>query len=202
MDYEKLQEELTESLTWRKHEIQQARYLAENARQVDEPYLCRAWTLVMYAHCDQYIKEASRLYLDFLRFNPRDNYDYWSIWRAFRAKQMMLEGSDGPKFDTALNPGNIEKEELIDVIANREIIDGGNFSYKRLRFLVKLVMQIDFDCISYIAFCKTLKTKRDEIAHGERSLISEVGDCVNWHDPTLSLLDGISDAVLRAAAPD
>ncbi|MCV6575088.1 MAG: MAE_28990/MAE_18760 family HEPN-like nuclease [Cohaesibacter sp.] len=200
MNYEALQQALTASLTWRKREIQQARDLAENARSIEEPYLCRAWTLVMYAHCDQYIKEASRMYLEFLRYNPRESYDYWSIWRAFRGKQAMLEGSDGPNFDAALNPDSISKQTLINAIANREVIDSGNFNYKRLRFLTLIVMQIDFDCNSYIGFCRTLKTKRDEIAHGERSLISEVDDCAPWFDPTLSLLDGIHEAVLSVAS--
>jgi hypothetical protein len=200
MDLEELQSALSESLSWRKLELQQARYLAENAAEIDLPYLCRAWTLVMYAHCDQYTKETSRLYLEFLRSNPRDSYDYWSIWQAFRAKQLMLEGSDGPSYESALRPRENDKSKLIDTIVHKTVIDSGNFSYRRFRFIMNFVLQVDFDCVVYKGFCSTLKTKRDEIAHGERSFVAEVSDCVAWHEPTLSLLDSVRDSVLNKAS--
>ncbi len=200
MDYEEFQSAAWESVAWRKHELQQARYLAQNATEVNLPYLCRAWTLVMYAHCDQFTKELSRLYLEFIKNNPSESYDYWSIWQAFRAKKLMLEGADGQNYESALRPRQNDKSKLIDVIAHKTVLDSGNFSYKRLRFIVNFVLQIDFDCASYKGFCMTLKAKRDEIAHGEKSLIAEVDDCVNWHEPTLMLLDSVLDCVLDKAS--
>jgi hypothetical protein len=199
MGLDDLQDALSESLSWRKLELQQARYLAENAKERDLPYLCRAWILVLYAHCDQYTKETSRIYLDYLRSNPR-KYDYWYIWQAFRAKQLMLEGSDGVSFESALRPKNNDKQMLIDAISHKTVIDSGNFSYQRFRFLMNFVLQVKFDCASYKGFCTTLKTKRDEIAHGERSYVSEVSDCIAWHDPTLLLLDSVFDSVLKTAS--
>ena len=199
MNLEELQSNVSEALSWRKIELQQARYLAENAAEIDLAYLCRAWTLIMYAHCDQFVKEISRLYLEFLRSNPRDSYDYWSIWQAFRAKQLMLEGSDGPSYERVLRPREIDISNLIDFIVHESVIDGGNFSYKRFRFIVDFVLQVDFDCVAFKGFCVTLKTKRDEIAHGERSVVAEVSDCIDWHLPTLALLDGVHDSVLSTA---
>ena len=200
MNFEELQSNVSEALSWRKIELQQARYLAENAAEIDLPYLCRAWTLIMYAHCDQYTKEVCRLYLEYLRDNPRDSYDYWSIWLAFRAKQLMLDASDGASFESVLNPRESDKSELIDCILHKSVIDSGNFSYKRFRFIMKFVLQVDFDCVAYNGFCLTLKTKRDEIAHGESSFVAEVSDCITWHVPTLALLDGVHDTVLNTAS--
>lgn len=199
MNLEELQNGLSESLSWRKMELQQARLLAEEANEVGMPYLCRAWTLVMYAHCDQYVKEAAKFYLLYLKEYPRADYDYWSIWQAFRAKELMLNGSDGPNYLSVLKPRDNEKSMLIDAIAHKTVLESGNFKYERLRFVTNFVLQIEFDCVAYKGFCTTLKTKRDEIAHGEQSYVSQVSDCVDWHVPTLSLLDGLTDAVLQAA---
>lgn len=199
MDILDLERELSTSLSWRKHELQQAKFLAEQAGDADRPYLCRAWTLVMYAHCDQFLKEASRSYLRYLQHHPRAGYDYWSIWRAFRAKDIMLLAADGANFEQLAVPDEIDKSKLISAISDKTVIEGGNFNYKRLRFMTTFVLQIDFDFIAYKAFCSTLKTRRDEIAHGEQSVVREVSDCTAWHDPTLRLLDGLADGVLSVS---
>lgn len=199
MNVADLEQSLSNSLTWRKNELQQARFLAEESNENSRQYLCRAWTLVMYAHCDQYIKEASRLYLHFLKNNPRESYDYWSIWQAFRAKEIMLHGSDGVTFASAFKPRDNDKSYLIDAISHKNVLDSGSFKYERLRFITHFVLQIDFDCAEYKGFCTTLKIKRDQIAHGEQSYIDDVGDCIAWHGPTLSLLDDLTSAVLEVA---
>lgn len=199
MDVDELENALSGSLAWRKQELQQARFLAEQATEISRAYLCRAWILVMYAHCDQYIKEASKLYLAHLVDYPRNSFDYWSIWQAFRAKELMLNGSDGPNYDNVLKPRDIDKSILIEALSHKTVLDSGNFKYERLRFVCNFVLQIDFDCVVYKGFCTTLKTKRDEIAHGEQSYVSQFSDCVDWHEPTLSLLDGLTDAVLQTA---
>jgi hypothetical protein len=200
MNLGQLEHSLSESLAWRKQELQQARFLAEDAEEASRQYLCRAWTLVMYAHCDQYIKEVSRIYLSYLKDNPRSSYDYWCIWQAFRAKELMLNGSDGPNYDSVLKPRDNQRSMLIEAISHKTVLDSGNFKYERLRFVADFVLQIDFDCASYKGFCTTLKIKRDEIAHGEQSYVNEVSDCVDWHGPTLSLLDGLTHSVLQAGA--
>lgn len=199
MDILDLERELSASLSWRKLELQQAKFLAEQAGDSDRPYLCRAWTLVMYAHCDQFVKEASRSYLRYLQHHHRVGYDYWSIWRAFRAKEIMLKASDGDNFKQVTVPDKIDKLKLIEAISDGSVIDSGSFNYKRLRFMTTFVLQIDFDFIEYKAFCDTLKIRRDEIAHGEKSVVREVSDCIAWHEPTLRLMNKLTDGVLNAS---
>lgn len=191
-----LEAELSDTLSWRKHELQQAKFLAEEAGDSDRPYLCRAWTLVMYAHCDQFLKEVSRSYIRYLKSNPIENYDYWSIWRAFRAKEIMLSAADGENFEKVVTPTKLDKSQLLDAISDDSILESGSFSYKRLRFVSTFVLQIDFGFIEYKGYCRTLKIRRDEIAHGEQSVVREVEDCIAWHDPTLGLLDGLADGVI------
>jgi hypothetical protein len=85
----KLQESLVGSSSWRIKEIILARDLALDAEQKGETealrYLCRAWIVILYAHCDQFLKESVRLYIDFCgnevdfineHFLKRKNFDY------------------------------------------------------------------------------------------------------------------------------
>lgn len=199
MNIQALESELETSVSWRKQELQQARFLATEATDLDRPYLCRAWTLVMYAHCDQFLKETARTYLNYLQNNPRVSYDYFAIWRAFKSKQLMLEAKDGDNFEQLINPDNIEKKLLIKSISDKSVIESGSFNYKRLRFFVAFILQIEFSFVDYKGFCNTLKIRRDEIAHGEQSTVQQVSDCLAWHVPTLQLLDGLVDGVLEAA---
>jgi hypothetical protein len=111
----------------------------------------------------------------------------------------MLLAADGANFEQLAVPDEIDKSKLISAISDKTVIEGGNFNYKRLRFMTTFVLQIDFDFIAYKAFCSTLKTRRDEIAHGEQSVVREVSDCTAWHDPTLRLLDGLADGVLSVS---
>lgn len=111
----------------------------------------------------------------------------------------MLSAADGVNFEQVITPDGIEKHRLLAAISDDSVIESGNFNYKRLRFLTAFVLQIDFDFIEYKAFCGTLKTRRDEIAHGEQSVVREVSDCISWHDPTLRLMDGLADGVLSAS---
>lgn len=197
MNKTELQCALGASLSWRKRELQQARFLAEEATDANQAYLCRAWIMVMYAHCDQYIKEVSRFYLEHLRAFPRNAYDYWSVWQAFHAKKLMLSEDDTQKYASVLKPRENNKSDLINAIMRT--LDSGSFEYKRLRFIADFVLQVRFDCPAYKGFCTTLKEKRNEIAHGEPSYVRSVQDCVAWHKPTLSLLQKLTDAVLDAA---
>jgi hypothetical protein len=199
MKLSEFQNALDEAKAWRKIELTHARSLAESAGgEIVEAYLCRAWTLLMYAHCDQFLKETSKLYLNYLRENPRDSYDYLSIWKAYRSKDIMLL-SNTNNYLQCRAPEDIQKTALINIIGSNDVMEKGNFKYERLRFFCDWILQIDFDHLSYRPFCTTLKDKRDQIAHGERTYVSRVDDCINWHEPTVQLIDELGDAVTARA---
>lgn len=194
-----LQIALDEAKSWRKIELTQARSLAESGGgEIAEAYLCRAWTLLMYAHCDQFLKETSKLYLDYLRQNPRNAYDYLSIWKAYRSKDIMLLANSN-NYTQCLSPETIQNNALIDLIKSNDVMEKGNFKYERLRFFCDWILQINFDHIYYRPFCLTLKTKRDEIAHGERTYVSQVNDCITWHNRTIELIDKLGDTIAERA---
>lgn len=199
MNLDSLQVRLDEIRSWRKHELGIAKNLAENAERNEEPYLCRAWTLVMYAHCDKHLKEVSKKYLKYWRSNHRESYDYVTIWQALRAKDIIIRSND-KNYNLHKNPSEIDRGKLVDALESKDVFESQNFKYESLRFFVDRILQIDLDYVSYQAFCRTLKEKRDQIAHGEEIYVSRVKDCYAWHNPTISLIDDITDSVLLIAS--
>jgi hypothetical protein len=87
MDIVTLQSRVDSFRAWRKLELSSARSLAEQYRgRSEEPYLCRSWVMMIYAHCDQALKEISQEYLAFLQVYPRSDYDYRVPWMIYFGK--------------------------------------------------------------------------------------------------------------------
>lgn len=197
MTLDELQSKLNEVRAWRKQELTNARRLAETAHnQRDQELLCRAWTLLLYAHCDQSLKESAKCYLSFLEHNPRDDYDYRTIWLSFRSKDFLINGSPDNYKTCETGPS---KEQALNLIRSKEIFDNRSFSFKSLRFFMDWIAQVPFDSEKYKGFCQTLLKKRHEIAHGERTYVRVVEDCTSWHMPTILLLDDIVDSIMQRA---
>lgn len=199
MSLEHLQRELDTNRAWRKLELSHARSLAENYRESAElAYLCRAWTMMIYAHCDQFIKIICKEYLKFLKETPRENYNYTTVWIAFFGKEAFKRA--GPERMKLFKAPQESINTILDNISGKEVFSSGNFSYNSLRFFTEWVIQSPFDHTEYRAFCQTLKTKRDCIAHGEALDLRTVEDCLDWHNPAILLLDKLVDATIDVAS--
>ncbi|RWR09694.1 MAE_28990/MAE_18760 family HEPN-like nuclease [Paenirhodobacter populi] len=199
MTIEELQRQLDIIRAWRKIELSNARSIAERHQASAEiPYLCRAWTLMIYAHCDQALKLIAKAYLEFLSCNPRQNYDYKNVWLSFFGKEAMRKGGD-ERFSMCRNDSDEIRRRIISNINGREVFDSGSFSYTQLRFFTEWILQSSFDHTLYRGFCTTLKEKRDGIAHGENIIIENVSDCLAWHDPAINLLDDLVDSTINEA---
>ncbi len=194
-----LQASLDEARSWRKLELSHARALAE-ARQGygEEGYLCRAWTMMIYAHCDQALKLVARAYLKFLQANPRQDYDYHTVWLAFFGKEAIRHNSAN-RFSLCRASDVESISKKITGISGDEIFASKNFSYPSLRFFCEWVIQCRLDHAKYSGFCTTLKERRDAIAHGEVVFVKDVSDCLAWHDPAIALLDDLADFTLDTA---
>ncbi|MDP9758335.1 MULTISPECIES: MAE_28990/MAE_18760 family HEPN-like nuclease [Agrobacterium] len=200
MEVEQLQTRLDEIRAWRKLELSHARSLAERHRGSAEfPYLCRVWTMMIYAHCDQAVKLISKEYLSFLKATPRQSYDYKTVWLAFFGKEALREVADHRYLLCRTNDRNSNDVMLNNITAGKEVFDSKNFSFPLLRFFTEWIIQADFDYERFRGFCFTLKNERDKIAHGEMAVIEDVERCLAWHDPAIELLDAITDAAINAA---
>lgn len=198
MNITTFQQNLDQIRAWRKIELSHARSLAERQRKTaEEGYLCRVWAMMIYAHCDQALKLIAKEYISFLEANPRQDYDYKTVWIAFFGKEAFK--SSDIRFALC---GSKDSESNITILQNikgKAVLDSSNFSYHSLRFFIDWVIQAKFDHGDYRSFCNTLKLKRDGIAHGEEITIKTVDDCLAWHEPAIRLLDDLVEATVETA---
>jgi MAE_28990/MAE_18760-like HEPN len=191
-----LQKNLDGLSSWRKKELSLARGLAEKEQNEEiKKYLCRAWTLILYAHCDNFLKEASKYYLTYLEGTPLKNYKADAVWLMFRGKDSVTNAAD-TKY---LKPSSLEKNFQLHFSAIRSdaVMEERSFSYKTLRFFCDWVLQIQFSYDTKKTFCKTLVKKRNAIAHGQEEYIDNE-DCIKWHEATIAFMDELKDAIMAS----
>lgn len=95
MDILDLQNKLDSLTAWRKSELFQAHFLAENAHNDDaKRYLCRVWVLMMYAHCDNFLKESTKIYLNYAKSNFVTSCDIKLIWLVMRRRENITGGAE------------------------------------------------------------------------------------------------------------
>ena len=199
MDVSKLQVRLDEQSAWRKKEISQAHNLATSAGNEEErKYLCRSWVLILYAHCDSFLKEASRSYLEYLKKNIDDAYRPELTWLALQDKRFFFDGGKSYMSCMAFNQQE-NPYMLLDDNFDKAIFTNKSFEYKYLRFMCDWGLQISFEYESMKGFCQTLKEKRNRIAHGEEVYIGVEEDCLPWHHKTVYFIDVLKDTLLDNA---
>jgi hypothetical protein len=149
-----LQKELDTLSIWRKRELIQAHTLAENATtNTAKRYLCRAWVLMMYALCDNFLKEATKLYLNYCEKSTPRAIKLEMIWLALRGKENITEGAVGNY--RSFSSYNIATGwDFYDEKLLNEIFKKKSFQYSFLRFISDWVLQVDFDHENMMDFCK------------------------------------------------
>ncbi len=198
MDITDLLEKLDVLSAWRKKELLQAQFLAENAENESEArYLCRAWVLMMYAHCDNFLKESAQTYLSYLKCNEEKLAKYKQEVMWLIVKGPNLQKADGGKYKSMND--YFRNTKFIDEKVTTEILKIGSFNYKLLRYYCDWVLQINFNHEEFQNFCKTLKLKRDSIAHGERSYVSLPADCSPWQTDTIKFIDLLKTSIIDSA---
>ena len=161
-----LQRHLDELSAWRKEELSLARALAEQATDsAARRYLCRAWTLMMYAHCDNFLKKATEYYVGYIKDRIPSNYRTDTIWLMFEGKEHVKSASHGGYISPFRQDENFQT--YFSTIRSNAVLGGRSFGYKALRFSCDYVLQIKFSYPDKRWFCESLERKRNAIAHGE-----------------------------------
>jgi hypothetical protein len=170
--------------------------LAQEARNDEEKvYLCRTWVVMMYAHCEKFIKQAAASYVTFVEHNPKDDYRSDVVWLVMKGKENLLKYS--------ASYASIADHNTKNTVASFEEIrttarDKRSFDYALLRFFCDWILQIAFDHAHYMDFCKRLHDERNAVAHGEESSIDEAV-CLDFHVKTIAFMDSLKDAMLDSA---
>jgi hypothetical protein len=195
-----LQRHLDALSAWRKEELSLARALAEQATDsAARRYLCRAWTLMMYAHCDNFLKKATEYYVAYIKDRIPSNYKTDTMWLMFKGKEHVKYASHAEYVSPFHQQENYQT--YFSTITSRAVLSERSFSYKALRFFCDYVLQIQFSYPEKRWFCESLERKRNAIAHGEEAYIDDIQDCVRWHEDTIKFMDDLKDAILLSALP-
>lgn len=199
MDVLDLQNKLDSLTAWRKSELFQAHFLAENARNDDaKRYLCRAWVLMMYAHCDNFLKESTKIYLNYAKSKFVSSCEIELIWLVMRGRENITDGAED-KYKSLSDFSKLDRWVHLDEKLLKEVLGKSSFKYRYLRFVCDWVLQVHFNHQDISDFCETLKKKRDAIAHGEQSYVEEISDCLPWHEKTIKFMDTLKDTLVDAA---
>lgn len=197
MDILELQTLLDRQAEWRKQELTQAYELASSAEEKYLQYLCRAWVLMLYAHCDNFLKESSKNYINFLKSNNNPNYKPELIWLIMKSKMLQESQKQYRSYEDFSRevPYKFLDEQLL-----KDIFKEGSFGYRNLRFICDWVLQIKFDHSKLSGFCNSIKNKRDSIAHGEECYVDKEKDCLLWHHKTIEFINSLKDSLITSAA--
>jgi hypothetical protein len=126
MDILELQDQLEQQAAWRKRELFQAHQLASSAEnESDRDYLCRVWVLMLYAHCDNFLKETSKHYLKFLKQNKNKKYKIELVWFIVMGKDVLLDSPDQYKNIDAFSEQNfydLLDEKLISSLYKKKVL--------------------------------------------------------------------------------
>ena len=201
MDTIELLVKLDELSGWRKKELIQAQYLAENSSNVESTrYLCRVWVLIMYAHCDSFLKQAASAYFQYLKlnFDSITDYKHDLIWFLTHAENNFIATDKKYKsFDLYMNGD--ENFFFSDHIV-KSVLNNSSFSYKHLRNYCDWLLQIKFPYSEIQFFCRKLKENRDKISHGEEVYIDSPEDCKQWNKDTIDFIDKLKNAIIEKAS--
>ncbi len=197
VDILELQHNLDELSAWRKDELSLARSLAEQATDgATTRYLCRAWTMIMYAHCDNFLKKSAKYYVEYIKERVPSDYRVDTMWLIFKGKEHV-------KYAMQNYVSPFHQQDNFDIyfstITSDAVFSERSFGYKTLRFFCDWVLQIQFAYVERKWFCETLERKRNAIAHGEEAYIDEINDCIKWHEDTIKFMDDLKDAILSSA---
>ena len=199
MDITVLQNSLDALSAWRKNELLQAHFLAENAETIESKrYLCRVWVLMMYAHCDNFLKEAAKSYLAYVKSTSSIHYKPDLMWLIMRGKDVLTEGKDG-NYKSLEDYHKIKNDSFFEVILSDDVFNKKSFQYKLLRFFCDWVLQINYEHGEFSDFCERLKEKRNSIAHGEQIYADVAEDCMPWHEKTIKFMDSLKDSLVESA---
>jgi hypothetical protein len=197
MDILELQDQLEQQAAWRKRELFQARQLASSAENdSDRDYLCRVWVLMLYAHCDNFLKETSKHYLKFLKQNKNKKYKIELVWFIVMGKDVLLDSPDQYKNIDAFSEQNFY--DLLDEKLISSLYKKKSFDYGFLRFICDWVLQINFEHKNFEPVFKVLKNRRNSIAHGEKTYI-DVETSLHWDRRTIEFIDSLKDCLIEHA---
>lgn len=199
---------LDRSISWRKKELTQQKFIADSASSVDSYVLRRSGITLLYAHWEGFIKDASHIYLKYLSNTPLELTRLKPCFVALAlGGEIKLAGRANKTSSHALL---VEKFLLIDTppylqqrIPWKNVISTRSNLKSEVLREIAAALGLDYSPfeLKEKAVIDRLVHFRNSVAHGEGQSISEE-DYNTLHTETIDLLNKFRDSIEDAAYHD
>ncbi|MBI5289474.1 MAG: hypothetical protein HY873_10940 [Chloroflexi bacterium] len=183
---------IDDDLAWRKRELTTAKFLWEGAREKERDVALRAAAVLAYAHWEGFVKEAARVFLNFVQFQGLDYCDLQPgvIALTLRSQLKIAEDASRVAVHTSVVAFLVsDLKRAAEIPWDTACSDIGNMTFQAFEDIARM---LGIDCSRYATKARLIDERlvrtRHLIAHGKRVPVTET-EAAEIHGLAVSLIE-------------